>query len=66
MMVSILLSKKHKRNIQISRIITWNTNKSDGQPKKIIDNTKLEMVLTWELSTSLTKGLDKAITLYLK
>ncbi len=46
--------------------IIWNTNKPDGQPKKILNITKMKKNLAWEPPTSLLTGLNKTISWYLK
>jgi nucleoside-diphosphate-sugar epimerase len=44
--------------------IVWNTSKSDGQAKKILDVTRMKEALHWQPCTDLREGLAKAIEWY--
>lgn len=44
--------------------ITWNTEKPDGQMKKVLDVSKMKQVLQWKPPTSLREGLKKTIQWY--
>ena len=46
--------------------IQWNTDKPDGQMKKILDVKKMKKVFKWEPPTSLRQGLKKTIDWYLE
>jgi len=45
--------------------LTWNTEKPDGQMKKILDVRKMKNVLQWEPPTSLRDGLAQTIEWYI-
>lgn len=44
--------------------LTWNTEKPDGQMKKILDVRKMKTALQWQPSTALREGLEKTIRWY--
>jgi GDP-L-fucose synthase len=44
--------------------LNWNTEKPDGQMKKILDVRKMQEVLQWQPPTSLRAGLEKTIRWY--
>lgn len=45
--------------------MVWNTEKPDGQMKKILDVSRMKSMLNWEPSTSLREGLRKTIDWYM-
>lgn len=45
--------------------LTWNTEKPDGQMKKILDVRKMKAALQWQPPTSLREGLKKTIHWYI-
>ena len=45
--------------------MVWNTDKPDGQMKKILDVSRMKSMLNWEPSTSLREGLRKTIDWYM-
>lgn len=44
--------------------LTWNTEKPDGQMKKILDVRKMKTALQWQPPTALREGLEKTIRWY--
>ena len=44
--------------------LRWNTEKPDGQMKKVLSTSKMRRVLSWQPPTSLRVGLEKAIRWY--
>jgi GDP-L-fucose synthase len=46
--------------------MVWNTEKPDGQMKKILDVSRMKSMLNWEPSTSLREGLRKTIDWYME
>lgn len=44
--------------------IVWNTEKPDGQQKKILDVTKMKNALNWQPPTDLRTGLERTIDWY--
>jgi len=44
--------------------LNWNTEKPDGQMKKILEVHKMKTVLRWQPPTSLREGLEKTIRWY--
>ena len=46
--------------------IVWDTNKPDGQKRKLLYCSRMKRVLDWEPKTELMEGLEKTIKWYLK
>ncbi|MDQ7825274.1 MAG: GDP-L-fucose synthase [Candidatus Eremiobacteraeota bacterium] len=50
--------------VKFGGAIRWNTEKPDGQYKKILDVSRMREALCWEPPTNLREGLEKTIAWY--
>ena len=46
--------------------IVWDTTRSDGVLRKVLDVSRMESILNWKPPTSLEAGLSKTIRWYLE
>jgi GDP-L-fucose synthase len=59
------LASKIRTIIGYNGMITWDTSKPDGAPRKLLDNTMIKS-LGWSPSISLDNGIDKVYKWYLE